>query len=838
MADQPADKKFFENLSGAGKAIGVLTSGGDAQGMNAAVRAVVRMGIYVEAKVYFIYEGYQGMVDGGDNIVEVSWESVSSILQVGGTVIGSARCKEFRTREGRLKAAFNLIQRGITNLCVIGGDGSLTGANLFREEWSGLLEELAQSGKIEEEAVKKYVYLNIVGMVGSIDNDFCGTDMTIGTDSALHRIIEVVDAIMTTAQSHQRTFVLEVMGRHCGYLALVSALACGADWVFIPEYPPEEGWEDQMCVKLSENRARKKRLNIIIVAEGAIDSHNKSITSEKVKDLVVQQLGFDTRVTILGHVQRGGTPSAFDRILASRMGVEAVLALLEATADTPACVVSLSGNQAVRLPLMECVQMTQEVQKAMDERKFCEAVRLRGRSFENNLNTYKLLSHRKPDTELPKTNFNVAVLNVGAPAAGMNAAVRSAVRVGITEGHTMFAVIDGFEGFANGQIKEISWGDVGGWTGQGGSLLGTKRTLPAKYLEKIADQMRTNNINALMVIGGFEAYLGLLELSAAREKYDEFCVPMVMVPATVSNNVPGSDFSIGADTALNTITDAYESCLQLAEARARFEEFCIPICMLPATISNNVPGTDLSIGADTALNAIVETCDRIKQSASGTKRRVFIIETMGGYCGYLANMGGLAAGADAAYIFEEKFDIRELQANVEHLTEKMKTSIQRGLVLRNENSNENYTTDFIYQLYSEEGKGVFDCRKNVLGHMQQGGAPSPFDRNFGTKISAKAIQWISKKLRETYRRGKVFANTEDSVCLLGMRRRNLLFQPVVELKDQADFVHRIPKEQWWLKLRPLMKILAKYKTSYDVSDSGQLEHVARHSPKEAETGAI
>ncbi|NXH97730.1 PFKAP protein, partial [Pachycephala philippinensis] len=783
MDHQP---KFFENLSGAGKAIAVLTSGGDAQGMNAAVRAVVRMGIYVNAKVYFIYEGYQGMVDGGDNIVEVSWESVSSILQVGGTVIGSARCKPFRTREGRLQAAFNLVQRGITNLCVIGGDGSLTGANLFREEWSGLLEELAQKGKIDAEAVKKYAYLNIVGMVGSIDNDFCGTDMTIGTDSALHRIIEVVDAIMTTAQSHQRTFVLEVMGRHCGYLALVSALACGADWVFIPEYPPEEGWEDSMCVKLSENRARKKRLNIIIVAEGAIDCHNKPITSEKVKDLVVQRLGFDTRVTILGHVQRGGTPSAFDRILASRMGVEAVLALLEATPDTPACVVSLSGNQAVRLPLMECVQMTQEVQKAMDEGRFLEAVRLRGRSFENNLNTYKLLSHKKPDAELPKTNFNVAVLNVGAPAAGMNAAVRAAVRVGMTEGHKIFAVIDGFEGFARGKIKEISWGDVGGWTGQGGSILGTKRTLPAKYLEKIADQMRTNNINALMVIGGFEAYLGLLELSAAREKYDEFCVPMVMVPATVSNNVPGSDFSIGADTALNTITD---------------------------------------------------TCDRIKQSASGTKRRVFIIETMGGYCGYLANMGALAAGADAAYIFEEQFDIRELQANVEHLTEKMKTSIQRGLVLRNENCNENYTTDFIYQLYSEEGKGVFDCRKNVLGHMQQGGAPSPFDRNFGTKISAKAMQWISKKLKETYRKGKVFANTEDSVCLLGMRRRNLVFQPVAELKNETDFVHRIPKEQWWLKLRPLMKILAKYKTSYDVSDSGQLEHVAM-LPKEAETGAI
>uniref|UniRef100_A0A9J7XSQ7 6-phosphofructokinase n=1 Tax=Cyprinus carpio carpio TaxID=630221 RepID=A0A9J7XSQ7_CYPCA len=726
----PDNKKFIENLSGTGKCIGVLTSGGDAQGMNAAVRAVVRMGIYVGAKVYFIHEGYQGMVDGGDNIKEASWESVSSMLQVGGTVIGSARCKDFRTHEGRLRAALNLVQRGITNLCVIGGDGSLTGANLFREEWSGLLDELVQSGEISEEASQIHSALHIVGMVGSIDNDFCGTDMTIGTDSALHRIIEVVDAIMTTAQSHQRTFVLEVMGRHCGYLALVSALACGADWVLIPEMPPKDGWEEQMCNKLSENRADKKRLNIIIVAEGAIDQSNKPITTELIKDLVVRCLGFDTRVTILGHVQRGGTPSAFDRILASRMGVEAVLALLEASPGTPACVVSLCGNQAVRLPLMECVQMTQEVQKAMDEKRFEDAVRLRGRSFENNLNTYKLLSHRKIDSELPHSSFNVAVLNVGAPAAGMNAAVRSAVRVGITEGHTMFAVSDGFEGFCKGQIKEIKWGDVGGWTGQGGSLLGTKRTLPAKHIDKIAEQMRIHNINALLVIGGFE------------------------------------------------------------------------------------------------------TCDRIKQSASGTKRRVFIIETMGGYCGYLATVGALAAGADAAYIYEEPFDIRDLQSNVEHLTEKMKTSIQRGLVLRNENCSVNYTTDFIYQLYSEEGKGVFDCRKNVLGHMQQGGSPSPFDRNFGTKISAKAMQWISKKLKECYREGHVFANTEDSACLLGMRRRALVFQPVIQLKDETDFVHRIPKEQWWLRLRPLMKILAKYKTSYDVSDSGQLEHIIRLRTKD------
>uniref|UniRef100_A0A671N3W0 6-phosphofructokinase type C n=1 Tax=Sinocyclocheilus anshuiensis TaxID=1608454 RepID=A0A671N3W0_9TELE len=764
---QTDNKKFFENLSGAGKAIAVLTSGGDAQGMNAAVRAVVRMGIYVGAKVYFVHEG--------------------------GTVIGSARCNDFRMHEGRLKAAHNLVQRGITNLCVIGGDGSLTGANLFRKEWSGLLAELVQQGLIDEEASQKYSALHIVGMVGSIDNDFCGTDMTIGTDSALHRIIEVVDAIMTTAQSY---FGLDWLKNMIGMVfalngemmlptvkqdAVFYLSVCASDWVLIPEMPPEDGWEEKMCQKLSATRSRGSRLNIIIVAEGATDRHGKAITSSIVKDLVVQRLGFDTRVTILGHVQRGGTPSAFDRILASRMGVEAVLALLETTANTPACVVSLCGNQSVQLPLMECVQMTQQVQKAMDEKRFEEAVRLRGRSFENNLKTYKLLAHRKPESELPNSNFNVAVLNVGAPAAGMNAAVRSAVRVGISEGHKMFAVSDGFEGFYKGQIKEIKWADVGGWTGQGGSLLGTKRTLPAKHIDKIAEQMRKYNINALLVIGGFEAFLGIMELLAARGTFEELCVPMVMVPATVSNNVPGSD---------------------------------------------------LSIGADTALNAITFTCDRIKQSASGTKHRVFIIETMGGYCGYLASVGGLAAGADAAYIFEEPFDIRELQSNVEHLTETI-----HPCFYVNENSNENYTTDFIYQLYSEEGKGVFDCRKNVLGHMQQGGAPSPFDRNFGTKIAAKAMQWISKKLNESYRKGRVFANTEDSACLLGMRQRAMVFQPVVQLRDETDFVHRIPKEQWWLKLRPLMKILAKYKTSYDISDSGQLEHVVLNHPKESEAMA-
>ncbi|KAA0707164.1 ATP-dependent 6-phosphofructokinase, muscle type [Triplophysa tibetana] len=762
---------------GVGRAIAVLTSGGDAQGMNAAVRATVRVGLYTGAKVFFVHEGYQGLVDGGDNIRPATWESVSMMLQLGGTVIGSARCMDFQAREGRLKAAYNLVKLSITNLCVIGGDGSLTGANIFRTEWSDLLKELVAKGRITKEEAKNSSHLNIVGMVGSIDNDFCGTDMTIGTDSALHRIIEVVDSITTTAQSHQRAFILEVMGRHCGYLALVSALACGADWVFIPEMPPDDGWEDHLCRRLTETRNWGSRLNVIIVAEGAINKEGKPITSDHLRELVTKRLGFDTRATILGHVQRGGTPSAFDRVLGSRMGVEAVMALLEATPETPACVVSLSGNQAVRLPLMECVQVTKDVTVAMKERRFDEAVKLRGKSFENNWNTYKLLAHvRVPDT---KSNINVAILNVGAPCAGMNAAVRAAVRIGIIQGHNMLAVHDGFEGLAEAKIEPITWNTVGDWTGNGGSVLGTKRVLPGKYLEEISLNIAKYNIHALVIIGGFEAFSGGLELVQGREKYEELCIPMVVIPATVSNNVPGSDFSIGADTALNTITT---------------------------------------------------TCDRIKQSAAGTKRRVFIIETMGGYCGYLATMAGLSAGADAAYIYEEKFAIRDLEANVEHLVEKMKTTVKRGLILRNESCNSNYTTDFIFNLYSEEGKGVFDCRKNVLGHMQQGGTPTPFDRNFATKMGAKSVLWITEKLKGCYRHGRIFANTPDSACVLGMRKRGLMLQPLAELKEQTDFEHRIPKSQWWLKLRPIMKILAKYKINLDTSEHAPMEHVISEKP--------
>uniref|UniRef100_A0A665WYT8 6-phosphofructokinase n=1 Tax=Echeneis naucrates TaxID=173247 RepID=A0A665WYT8_ECHNA len=725
-------------MAGAGRAIAVLTSGGDAQGMNAAVRAVTRMGIYVGAKVYLIHEGYQGLVDGGDNIKLAHWHSVTNIIQLGGTVIGSARCKAFTTREGRLAAAFNLVKKGITNLCVCGGDGSLTGANIFRKEWSGLLAELVEKGRITDTLAAKHDNLNIVGLVGSIDNDFCGTDMTIGADSALHRIMDIIDAIMTTAQSHQRTFVLEVMGRHCGYLALVSALASGADWLFIPEDPPHDGWEDRMCARLEGSRITGSRLNIIIVAEGARDRDGKHISSTYIKD-IVSIYTVNAHCTVCTHLGFQST----------KLGVEAVIALLDASPDTAACVIGLSGNHAVRLPLMECVEMTKLVQQAMNEKKFDEAVKLRGGSFENNWNIYKLLSFQKRAQS--ESKFSLAILNVGAPAPGMNAAVRSAVRLALAHGHKVYAVQNGYQGLADGAVFEMEWHKVAGWTGQGGSLLGTKRTLPDKNMEGIAQTITKFNLSALLVIGGFEAYHGVL---------------------------------------------------QLFEARAQYDEFCIPMCVIPATISNNVPGTDFSLGADTAVNAAMEGCDKIKQSATGTKRRVFVVETMGGYCGYLATSTGIAVDFPSLTLF---------------------------CFNRNEKCHEHYSTDFIYRLYSSEGKGIFDCRVNVLGHLQQGGAPSPFDRNFGTKLGVRAIQWLTEKLRENYRQGRVFANAPNTACVLGLKRKVLSFIPTTELKDDTDFELRMPKVQWWFNLQQILKMLAKYQTSFCEYVPGEIEHVTRRS---------
>jgi 6-phosphofructokinase 1 len=260
------------------RSIAVMTSGGDSPGMNAGIRSVVRAALTKGWKVWLIEDGWEGLIDGRLRLAK--WSDVSHILQLGGTILGTARSDRFRKLEGRREACRQLASKDVDGLVCIGGDGSLTGANFLRTEWADHKKALGldEGGTLP--------HLDVVGMVGSIDNDLAGFTQTIGADSALHRIISAVDSIVSTALSHGRTFVIEVMGRSSGYLALAAAMICGADWVFIPERPDGDDWKEKMCRQILAGREMHRRKSIILLAEGAVTTSGERITSEQVKNAI------------------------------------------------------------------------------------------------------------------------------------------------------------------------------------------------------------------------------------------------------------------------------------------------------------------------------------------------------------------------------------------------------------------------------------------------------------------------------------------------------------------------------------------------------------------------
>jgi 6-phosphofructokinase 1 len=278
--------------------IGVLTSGGDAPGMNAAVRAVVRTGIYYGLEVFGIMRGYTGMVE--NDIIPMHSRSVANIIQRGGTILKTARCKEFLQKEGRQKAYNNLKDLGIDGLVIIGGDGSFRGADVFSREFD----------------------IPCIGIPGTIDKDIAGTDFTIGFDTAVNTAVESIDKIRDTADAHDRLFIIEVMGRDAGYIALHSGIATGAEHILIPERKTDMA---ELIQSLQEKERRKKLVNMVVVAEG-----DEFGGGEQVAALIKEKLpNIDTRLCILGHIQRGGSPTCLDRLIASRMGYSAVECLLE-----------------------------------------------------------------------------------------------------------------------------------------------------------------------------------------------------------------------------------------------------------------------------------------------------------------------------------------------------------------------------------------------------------------------------------------------------------------------------------------------------------------------------
>ena len=306
--------------------IGVLTSGGDSPGMNAAIRAVVRTGIYNKLEVYGILRGYSGMIDG--DIFKMESKSVANIIQRGGTILKTARCKEFFTYEGREKAYQNLKKFGIEGLVIIGGDGSFRGAQIFSNEFD----------------------IPCIGLPGTIDKDIAGTDFTIGFDTAVNTEGEAIDKVRDTADAHDRLFIIEVMGRDSGYIALHSGIATGAENILIPERKTD--FED-IIKALTEKQGRKKLVNIIVVAEGEEFGGNElgKLITERMPDQEV-------RVTILGHIQRGGSPTCFDRLIASRMGYSAVECLIEGKFNV---FVGILNNTMHYIPLDEAVKKKENI---------------------------------------------------------------------------------------------------------------------------------------------------------------------------------------------------------------------------------------------------------------------------------------------------------------------------------------------------------------------------------------------------------------------------------------------------------------------------------------------
>ena len=729
------------------KTLAVMTSGGDSPGMNAAIRAVVRRALGYGLKVFGVHDGYEGLVKGGPAIRPLLWKDVGGILAKGGTFLGTARCQEFRDIEGRRRAVRNLLERRIEALVVIGGDGSLMGAHLLSTEWRDHLDHLRNTlGEAEAACLPDYS-LQVIGLPGSIDNDLFGTDMCIGADTALNHIVRALDDLSSTAASHQRTFVVETMGRHCGYLALASALAGGASWVLLPEEELDARWHQKMTEAIEQGRSSGRPHHMVVIAEGTRHLDGLPIRTEEIKEILTKRLGLDARVTVLGHIQRGGSPTAFDRILATRLGVAAVDVLIKDPDNEHRHMIGVSRNNIIATPLVEVAEKSRAVGEQIELGNYEKARELRGESFSRMLELVKTLTRIAP-AQAKSMDGAVAILTGGADCPGMNAAVSVAARWLLNQGVPVIGVKDALLGLIQGNIVELTWHELVGWLNRPASEIGTARfNLEEDHIARIAANIKRWNIKGIIAIGGFGTYLKFA---------------------------------------------------RLIERRQQFEALKIPFILVPATIDNNLPATEASIGADTALNTIVEAVDKIRHTAGAT-HRVFIVEVMGRDCGFLALMGALASGAEKAYLPEWGVSLAEISQDIEMLRNGFATGKRMVIFLRNEKSSEFYTTDFIRRVVQAESNDEFEVRTAVLGHVQRGGAPKAFDRILACRMGATAAQTIFELIRQ---------QSSDAIAI-GLRGRGVEASPFAEAMKEMDLQAGRPKDQWFLQLYDVADALAK-----------------------------
>jgi 6-phosphofructokinase 1 len=398
---------------------------------------------------------------------------------------------------------------------------------------------------------------------------------------------------------------------------------------------------------------------------------------------------------------------------------------------------------------MGCVAQTKKVADVIAAKDYEQAMAMRGGSFANSFHILRTLLRAHPRPPKPGQKIlRLGVVHSGGPAPGMNTAARVSVRLGLDRGHTMLAITGGVPGLVKGDVREMDWMSVSAWVARGGAELGTSRKIPdGSDYYMIARQIESHSLDGLLIIGGWAAY---------------------------------------------------QTAYRLYSKRDDFPAFNIPIACLPASIDNNLPGSQLSIGADTALNNIIADVDKIKQSAVAS-RRCFVVEVMGRDCGYLALISGLATGAERAYLPEEGVSLADLEADVANLNQGFAHGKRLGLMIRNENADPLYSTDFMRLLFEKEGGDLFDVRQAILGHVQQGGSPSPFDRIQATRLAARCIDFLIEQA----------GSASPAVAAIGLQEGRLEINRLRDLPRQVERDYRRPKEQWWLELRTVAKIMAQ-----------------------------
>jgi len=679
--------------------IAALTSGGDAPGMNACLRGVVRAALNKGWEVYGIRDAYQGLVEGGDKIFPLDWVDVSWNFREGGTFLGSARYTDLigdsdKAKELKQKALLNLKRQGISGLVVIGGDGSLTGAY-------DLFTFLKQNDHLSAEL--RGMELSVVGIPGSIDNDIAFTDMSIGADTTLNTIVECIDKLRDTATSHKRINIVEVMGRLRGYLAVMSGLATGADRIFIREEKITKDKLNAMLNTLAESFAHGQKAGVIVRSEGAVFS--TSFIKETISVLLEPKR--EVRETVLGHLQRGGKPTAFEIILATRMGVKAVQ-LLEEKRSEPH-MIGLSNGKITSVALATCLNKIRTPE-------------FRGELSQNTKSAFHLNGIlEKPPDETP-TGRRIGILTDGSNVSGMNMAIRAVARLAINGGIEVTGIKGGFSGLVQGTASAfpLEWNmlEMSGVLRRAGTLLGVSGSeipLSEQDFSAMQNQVKALKIDGLVVIGDIATY--------------EYA-------AKLADRIP------------------------------------IPVVAIPAALNCNIPGTDWVIGMDSALNDLIKGIERAADAAHVLKK-VFITHIKGAYCSCLVRSAALAGGAEVVIIDDDQ------EANGDAFQNKVKIKIHdlhriismgksfATIVFFSQRPEKaDHGLDYIKMKIADAGiklETSLMCLETSLGGI----IPTAFDRILAQRLGEKAVATLHKNMN----------NGRHSFHIIGIHRKEITAIP-------------------------------------------------------------